>query len=152
MTKQVHSTGERSVIAPPVTTGTREPSLRRNSFSNGRMMPVSRSSSSARASASAYSGGVIPAREIAPESISARDQPISSRKASFASTMRSGVATSIPITPDSESARMRASLSRSAATRRSRSSSVRMRALTSSTVAPTQATRPRGPRTGKMLP
>ena len=66
------SSGLSSKTAAPNSIGTREPSLRIYSFSNGVHIPLAASSSRAWRSNWAYSGGVIAAQSRSPASCSAR--------------------------------------------------------------------------------
>ena len=70
---------EASSIATPMRIGTREPSFRSISFSQGVAAPVRWSSATAMRSRSAYSGGVSVSQRNAPERSSSREYPIMSR-------------------------------------------------------------------------
>ena len=94
-------------------TGTRVPSLRINSFSNGVQAPKRSPSSWASSSRARYSGGVRSGQCSRPACRSSRLYPTSSRNASFASGIRSNSPETMPAMVDSAgSGRRRARLRR----------------------------------------
>ena len=73
--------------APPISTGTRPPSLRKNSFSNGWKIPVAFNSVTARSSRSRHSAGVRSVQRTRPETRSSRPYCSIRKKASLAPTI-----------------------------------------------------------------
>ena len=67
-------------VATPTSTGTRLPSLRKNSSSLGFQVPVATSSGETRSSSPAHSGGVRPVQRMRPEMTSSRYSPPSGER------------------------------------------------------------------------
>ena len=117
-TKVIHRNGESFNTAVATRTGTRVPSFRISSFSNGVQAPNRRPSSCANSSSGAYSGGVRSGQCSRPASKSSRLYPTSSRNASFTSGIRSNSPETMPAMVDCDGiGRMRARLRRSFSSR-----------------------------------